>query len=505
MIPEDNKQSSTIFSDPAYYQGRDKKPPKKGKKLYKVLCVVLAACILAGGTWAAIKFIPDIIEDDKDKTINVISVSDMDISSIHIDNEPGEITFKAELVEGEKESSVVWSIDGVKAEYIDSSSVAATADGLLNLKATEKLENVDIDCGFEKPAAVASVYGKDNDFTNYTVTVGKEAIGGHGHYCKISTNPEVVYIVDISFMLSLQCKPTDFSIKTGFSGIAQTEANSSCFTEGEIVDFDYFTLTGKQFPKEIKMIIQDDESINAYFAFLMEKPIKRIANIDTPQEVVDIFSTGVQAEGAYCFDPDAKDLKKYNLDNPDVVATMSLKGNVYTVKFSFVDETYAAMYSKELDIVFMVSRSSVPVLSRKLEDYYSTFLILENLSGLSKFKIEAEGKNYDFDISYQETESDRIYTITSGDKKIKVDIFKALYQSLIGMTPISHETKSISSVAMKITFIHKENSNNTVLTFKEYTSGRYQAEIDGTPVGIITKADYDKLLKDTKATITAFE
>lgn len=506
MIPENNQSEnlsneseSTIFSDPAHYQDEPKEKAPKSKKWVRVLAVFLAACVLGGASLAALKLIPEKVNTDKpSNTITVTTTSSASVEAVKIKNSKGEITFKPSVSQQQNDSSLLWAIDGISASLTDSSKIGSATASILTLTATAELEKTEIDYGFQNPTAEALVDCKEGAAEDYTITIGKEVTGGYGYYCSVSTKPEMVYVVDTSVSAALQCVPTDFAISTAYTGIEETTENADCFSEGEIIDFDYFSLSGKQFPKEIRISVQEDESINAYFAFLMEKPSYRIADTAVPQEVVDFFISGVSSAGAYCFNPDANTLKQYGLDNPDAVVSMSMKNKVYSVKIAYIDDTFCALYSKQADIIFKVDRSAMPFLEYKVEDYYSTLLILENLSGVSKFEVKAEDQTYFFDVSYEQTESDRIYTIKTGDKTVDTDAFKDMYQTLVGITPISHETKNIEKSVCTVRFVHSSDIEDTVLTFKEYSSGRYQAEANGMIIGIITKSDYDTFLNKVK-------
>lgn len=504
MTPENNQENlindseSTIFSNPAHYNEENTKTKKGVKKWVKVLSVFLAACLVGGATFAAVKLIPDKEDEpEQNNTIVVTTTAAAKVGSIKITNEAGSVTLKTKFDEEDK-TSVLWSLDGISESLTDSSKISSTAASILTLNATAELQKEDIDYGFDNPAALAEIKGNEGGVEDYTITVGKEAVGGYGHYLSLSTKPETVYVVDTSVMLSLQCVPTDFAVSTAYSGIEETTANADCFSEGEIIDFDYFSLSGKQYDSEIKITVQEDESINAYFAFLMEKPHYRIAGTEKPQEVVDFFVSGVSAAGAFCYNPTDADFRKYGLDNADAVISMSMKGKVYTAKVAYIDDTYCAFYSKQYDIIFKVARNSMPFLQYRLEDYYSTLLILENLSGVSKFEVKAEDQTYSFDVSYEQTETDRIYTIKTGDKTVDTDAFKDMYQTLVGITPISHETKNIEKSVCTVRFVHSSDIEDTVLSFKEYSSGRYQAEANGMIIGIITKSDYDTFLNKVK-------
>lgn len=92
LTPEE--EGSTVFSDPAEH----KKTAVKQKKrlLPKVIAAVLAVGVLAGGTVAVIKLIPEREEESSAPSIETISVLDMksdDFKSVTVTNETEPLSF----------------------------------------------------------------------------------------------------------------------------------------------------------------------------------------------------------------------------------------------------------------------------------------------------------------------------------------------------------------------------------------------------------------------------
>lgn len=501
----ETEPESTIFSNPAHYN-TEQKQEKKAKQplLIKVIAAVVAVSVLSCAAYAAVKLIPEIVSDNgnTDNTIAVISTSDADVEKINITNSHGSLTLNAAVQEKNDSSEIVWTVDGVNPNYTESSSIAGVVKNLLQLTAVSEVAETNGEYGFDKPLVTAEVQPRADAFSAYTVTVGDALPAGLGNYCRVSTNPDKVYVIDENVMLELQCVATDFAVTTGFAGIEETSKNTSCFSDGSLIDFDYLTLSGKKFPQPMRIEIQEDDAINAYFAFQMVKPMRRIANNDTTQAMVDLMSDGMQSVGAYAFDPSVETLKKYGLDNPDYIFTISVVGEVYTLKASVVDELYCAMIDETAGIIHKMPLSTAVFAATTIEDFYSSFIILENLSGLSQLRVETAEKKYVFDLKYTEATDDKaaVYQAFYNGKELEIANFKTYYQSLIGMSPISFESKEIPQTQMRIVFVHSNGTDDVVLEFKEYSGQRYQVELDGMPLGLVTKTEYDKFIADTKKT-----
>ena len=500
---DNDEEESTVFADPAHYNSEAKKVKKaKHPLLIKALAALAAVAVLAGAAFAAVKLIPEIVDDDNDtdNTISVTATAEMDVEKINIINSNGSVTLNATVQESDDSSEVVWTVEGVNSDYTDSSLIADAAENVLKLTAISETAETDGEYGFDDPLVTAEVTLRDGEDEGYTVTVGDALPAGLGNYCRVSTNPDKVYVIDENVMLELQCVATDFAITTGFSGIEETSENTSCFSDGSLVDFDYLSMTGKKYPQSMRIEIQEDEAINAYFAYQMVLPTRRIANNENVEAMLSLMTDGMQSVGAYAFDPTDETLKQYGLDDPDYIFTLSVAGEEYTLKASVVDSLYCAMIDEDANIIHKMPLSVATFAATTIEDFYSSFIILENLSGLSELRVETDTQKYVFDLKYTEATDDTsaVYQAFYGGNELDITNFKTYYQSLISMTPISFESKDIAKTQMRIVFVHSNGTDDVVLEFKEYSSQRYQVEIDGMPIGLVTKTVYDKFLADTE-------
>lgn len=488
---ENNEESSTIFSAPAEH--KDKKISKKAN-FKRLIAAFAALCIVGGGTAAVVSLIPEKTEESKKSnvTFEVLNIDSANVEKAELINAQGSVTMLSELTESDGSSTVDWQVDGVNKNYTDSSSIEYAVETASVISATKKIEGSEADFGLEEPQASVTLYPRNDAFSTVTVSVGNAAPANMGYYCKISTD-ENIYLVDDGISELINLTALDFSTTSGLSGVIQTDNNSECFTDGEISDFDYITLSGSKYPKPLKIELQQDETINAYFAFKITSPTVRIGNDDNITAIIDSLSSGISSNGAYCYDPTTDDLKKYGLDNPDVVLTISVAGEKYTIIAAEVSDGYYAVIDTYGTMIHKISASLLTFATSDITDYYSSFIVLENLSGLSHFKLDfANGTSYDFVTEYNE--DDETYKAFYNGTELNIDNFKAFYRQFIGLSPVEYDEKELNETALTITLVHSNaESGDTVLKFKPYSAGRYQVEMNGIPMGLITSASYDKL------------
>lgn len=485
---------STIFSAPVDHN--DKKP-QKSKLFVKLLAAFLAVAIVVGGTLAVIKLVPEKQNDvNEDATIELLKLDTDNIEKVELTNEKGSVTLLSSVTEKNGESTTLWRVDGVTEAYTDSDSIKSTVQTTAKLNALKTVEGSLADFGLDKPGISFTIYPRNDAFPQITVTVGDAAPAGLGYYLKLS-NKETIYLVDDEIFSLSQITKLDFATKTGVSGVVQTDKNSSYFTEGAITKFDYITLSGKHYPNPLKIEMQNDEAINAYFAFLVTSPSLRIGNDDNITGLITLLSSGIKSEGAYSFDPTDAELEKYGFNSPDAVLTISIAGQPYTIAANKVDESFYAVIDSYGGIIHKIPAASLPFVSASVTDYYSSFIVLENLSGLSNFKASfADGTVYDFVTEYKK--EDESYKAFLAGKELDIANFKALYSNFIGLSPVEYASKEIKETALTITLVHSADTNDTVLKFKPYSSGRYQVEMNSIPMGLITTTNYENLVSDIK-------
>ncbi len=489
-----NNENSTIFSAPTEHND---KPPKKQNVFKKLIAAFLAVTIIVGSTIAVISLIPEKEEGQKaEVTFSVLNIDSANIEKAEIKGENSSVTLISSITEDEDSSDIEWAVEGVNNLLTDSSAIESAIDDAAVINATKEVSGELKDFGLDSPKAQITLHPRNNAFEKVTVKIGNVAPANIGYYCSLS-NSDKIYLAESSIGELIDVKAIDFATTTGLSGVVQTEDNTDCFKDGSLSDFDYIAINGKNYAAPLKIVPQEDETLNAYFAFKITAPSYRIGDDDTITELIGVLSSGIASSGAYAFEPDDKTLKEYKLDNPDIMLSISVKDSVYTILATKVDDNYYAAIDTYGGLIHKIPVSSLIFGDKKAEDYFSSFIVLENLSGLSYFKAEFEdGEKYEFKTVYEQ--EDEKYSAYYNNAELDIDNFKAFYRQFISLTPVEHNTKSLKDITLTVTLVHSNGTKDTVLNFKPYSSGRYQVEMNGIPMGLITATSYDNFAKNIK-------
>ncbi len=488
-----NNENSTIFSAPAEH---NEKPIKKQSIFKKLLASFLCVAIIAGAIVAVISLIPEKEEKKSEVKFEVLNIATDNIEKAEIKSDNKTVTLLSELTEKENSSDIAWSVDGVNKAYTDSSAIEKAVSDAAAITATKEVTGDIKEFGLDNPKAAVTLHSRNKAFDTVTIKIGNTAPAGLGYYCSVSSSDKI-YLAEGSLGNLIGLTATDFATTTGLAGVQQTSDNADCFKDGTITDFDYIAISGKNYDTPLKIVPQEDETLNAYFAFKITSPSYRIGDDDTITELLGLLANGITSSGAYEYDPDEKTLKKYRLDNPDIMLSISIKDTAYTILASKVDDNFYAAIDSYGGMIHKIAVSSLTFAEKKAVDYYSSFIVLENLSGLSHFKARFEnGEEYTFKTVY-ESEGEK-YSAFYNNTELDIDNFKAFYRQFISLTPVEHETKELKEKTLTVTLVHSNGTRDTVLTFKPYSSGRYQVELDSIPMGLITSTAYDNFAANIK-------
>lgn len=490
----ETEEASTIFSAPVDHN--DKSPTKQ--PLFKrLLAAFLALALIIGATVGVVKLIPEKeTAETPEVSFSVLNIDTANVEKAVITSGDKTLTLLSTVSESDTSSEISWSLDGITAAYTDSETIKSMVSNASVIKASKTVEGTLADFGLDKPRTTATLYARNSAFQTVTISIGNSAPANLGCYISISGDDKI-YLADNSVTALVELDELDFATKAGLSGVIKTAENADCFSDSSLNKFDYIAVSGKNYPEPMKIEMQEDETLNAYFAFKITAPSLRIGNDDKIIELVNLLGASIASSGAYAFDPDTATLKAYRLDNPDVVITISVKNKTYTILASKVDENFYAAIDTYGGLIHKIPASSLGIAEAKITDYYSTFIVLENLSGLSNFKAEFKGgETYNFQTVYNK--DDESYKALIGGKELDIDNFKALYRQFISLTAVEQDAKQISDVALTLTLVHSSGSADTVLKFKPYSSARYQVEMNGIPMGLITLSHYDKFTKNIK-------
>lgn len=504
LTPE---EGSTVFSDPAEH----KKTAVKQKKrlLPKVIAAVLAVGVLAGGTVAVIKLIPEREEDTSTPSIETISVLDMksdDFKSVTVTNENG--TFKLYSVEetetsdssdtSSSEPTVNWYLDGYDREVIDSSAAGSIAGYAASLEAVREVTSKSAaECGLENPTVKADVV--KNDGSEFSILVGSESPDNTGTYVKLSTE-EKIYITETDLKGNFTFDALSLAETGSVPGITVTDDMKDYKgDDGALSSFDTITLSGKNYPEKVVLAPNTDENLSAYAAYMTVSPTKRIA--DNVDGIFGLFKSGVSASGAYSFDTSVSSRKNLGFDNPDLTATIKLGSFTATYSFKQQEDGDYAVWYDGAKLIKKVSASSLSFIDYKVNDYYASWVCLQSINELSNFTVKTPDKTYSFDIVYDDSEdAEETYVITYEGTKLVAENFQNFYQECISLSCSDYTIdKVITEPAMSFVFTYSDTSREkTAVEFKKAGETKYQYSIDGIDMGKINSSSLNKILRQVE-------
>ena len=504
LTPE---EGSTVFSDPAEH----KKTAVKQKKrlLPKVIAAVLAVGVLAGGTVAVIKLIPERKEDTSTPSIETISVLDMksdDFKSVTVTNENG--TFKLYSVEetetsdssdtSSSEPTVNWYLDGYDREVIDSSAAGSIAGYAASLEAVREVTSKSAaECGLENPTVKADVV--KNDGSEFSILVGSESPDNTGTYVKLSTE-EKIYITETDLKGNFTFDALSLAETGSVPGITVTDDMKDYKgDDGALSSFDTITLSGKNYPEKVVLAPNTDENLSAYAAYMTVSPTKRIA--DNVDGIFGLFKSGVSASGAYSFDTSVSSRKNLGFDNPDLTATIKVGSVTQTYSFKQQEDGDYAVWYDGAKLIKKVSASSLSFIDYKVNDYYASWVCLQSINELSNFTVKTPDKTYSFDIVYDDSEdAEETYVITYEGTKLVAENFQNFYQECISLSCTDYTIdKVITEPAMSFVFTYSDTSREkTAVDFKKAGETKYQYSIDGIDMGKINSSSLNKILRQVE-------
>ena len=489
---------STIFSAPKEHID---KPKKSGGRAKKVIAALCAVAVLIGGTFAVIKLIPVLEETvtDNDKSETVVELDSDDFTKVTLTRGDDKLVLISEIEESSKDSTVVWTLDGYNSELIDTYNVGVTVSELANITALRKMKSTEGNYGFDAPKATAEFIGR-GETKGFTLTIGNESPDGRGYYLK-TTLAETVYLVEETEITEIFNEDLAYARNDNLGGFDENSDNSDYFTDGSLSIYDTLVVNGKNFPQTMKVEKNDDDS---YIAFQITSPMNRYA-YDT-KEFLLALGQGIVCAGSYSFDKSDASLKKFGLDDPYMIATMTVAGESLTYKIAKVDDTYAAVVCDSSPMIRKVALSNLVFIDDDVTDYYYKTLIVENIKDVDKLIMQNGGKTYAFNLWYEtkvaeseDEEDEEIFHVSNGLAELDGANFKKYYLALLGISNVGFETKEISgNYETVLTFKHNNDTKDTVIGFKKYSEQRWQYYIDGVASGIITSNDYSKLVDYTK-------
>ncbi|MBO4467776.1 MAG: DUF4340 domain-containing protein, partial [Clostridia bacterium] len=470
----------------------EKKIQKKNGVL-KIAVYAFCVAIIVCGCFFAKEFIPkkekkntSTPSSSSEEEIKVLDLDTSKLKSITVNNPKGTLNIYSETAN----ESTSWYVDGVNKELISTYSTSLLATAATNITASREItEMTDADCGFDAPSFRTEILGSDDSKISFMI--GKDAAIGDGCYLKIDGKSEI-YLVDNTIKTSLNKEAIDLADADSMPRVTETDSTKAFFENGELYSCDSITVTGKNYPKPLVIVQNDDQQIAEYVKYKITSPDDHLAdNID---DLFALFANGVTTDGAYSFD--AADPAGFGLNDPDITVTMKLNDKTSVFKFAKRDDGYYAGWCSDGKVIYRVALSTIEsVVKSKATDYYSKLVCLYYIDDLTSFAVKTSDKTYSFGIAANsDTKSEDKYVITHDGKKVDCKSFQNFYQFVISTPCEEYGTTNASGDKISFEFAFKNGGKDSI-EFIRISDTRYQYSINGKAMGQVSATRLNKIVK----------
>lgn len=503
-------QYETIFGDPAKKAPATAKNPNK-KRIITIISAFLAVVVLAVGTFSVIKLIPKKNQDD-DNTSSSAGISLLDVdadlfSKVTVTNKNGKFVFTSERKKVEKTESstestpeyeTVWTLEGLDSSVIDSYLVADIFVGLEKLSATRKVTAMSLsDCGLDNPTYTLDI--ESEKYGKFSISIGNYSKDNMGVYLKLSTKEEI-YLVPNDIAMALEFTAVDLADVTDIEILDIDNGElDNYLSESSLVAFDKLYVSGNNFKTPLTIGMNNDAFLGGFMPYLITSPVKREAG--DLSSILSIFRNGVSADAAYAMDVSAESIKKFKLDNPDIVFKIEVAGQSLTYKFSKIDNQYCAMVTSKSKIIKKVSFENLPFIKFTSEDLYSPFMWLRAVDDIKEMTFNVGGKTHKFEIDYDhgenmEIDTDDTLKVKYNGKDIDANQFENFFKVVIGTQNTDFDVSKLKETPeMKIVIKYIEKYNRTeTLTFTRSSATTYQYALNGKETGRISSSNYSRIV-----------
>ena len=136
-------------------------------------------------------------------------------------------------------------------------------------------------------------------------------------------------------------------------------------------------------------------------------------------------------------------------------------------------------------------------------DIFNTLLFIENITNAESLSVESGMEKITFGIVTEydeESDSNNLTKITVGGQEITKSNFQNYYQYLVGVKAQSYEevdTKGLTPETVLV-LTHIGGKTSTTVKYFKITNTRYQVEVNGVKMGLISSSEHTRIMKYAK-------
>lgn len=335
------------------------------------------------------------------------------------------------------------------------------------------------------------------------------------------TKPKTMYLGDLtpsgtSYYFRLQDDPAVYTIGS-YNGekflLNPADFRDNSLAQINIEKINYFKLSRTGQP-DLEIRINTEESEFAQYGigiWQMTKPYQEPMSVRTEkfQSILQSITSITNAD--QFIDDNPADLGRYGLAKPQAEVLIKDDQSQFRLLIGnpMGDE---AFYCKKPDSkgVFTISSNDLFFIDTKAFELVEKFAYIVNIDNVDHIKISGLGSNYDLTITRKEKKSatedspefDASYQING--KKVKEQLFKSAYQSIIGLTVESECPTQPKNQTPELTMTFSLNKGvqpKTQINYVPYDYDFYAVFRGGKAEFLISKDQVTAMLNEFKNTI----
>ena len=508
---EQAEELSTIFSDPTVKHDKVKKP----QFLKKILLGVVAVAVVAAITITLVLTVPVLTDDNEAENDEEIRMMNEDLFSgvnkVVLTRKDATIEFCTHQVEnqnssGETEAKTQWRLANIDTSLTNQSVIDNSVKSYMEQtysRVISENKNDGNDYGFDNPYYKVDFYKEGIEEIYLSLIIGNKSPELSGRYATTSLDNKVYYLRDYGFSHYEKTELSFAAVESVDAITADSSVNNDYFSSGTLVSCDKLVLSGKNLGGTYTVGVKEVDNITVFNSYHITSPVSRSANDENIANIVALFSEGISADACYSFTTTDYDMKKFGLDNPDFSATIYVGDTTRTFSASLQGDGSYAVYCPDNKTIMKVAASALEPATYTKKELFNSFLFIESITAANKLTLSSNGESLSFDISTEydeESKSDVLSAVHLGKKELTLKNFQNYYSFVLGITAASYDTVDTSSLTPEtvLTVYHKDGSQPTTVKYFKVSSGRYQVETNGTPMGLISSSNHSYIVKYAK-------
>lgn len=437
-----------------------------------------------------------------------------DVNKVSMKTREGNYTFLVEnpvSEDGTTEAST-YTLEGFEGYSLAETNPALLVGDVCNidfLKVADLSGENAAEYGLDNPRVEATAYYSDGTYS--IVYLGDDAPGGTHCYVQFGDN-KTVYIVAAEEVDSLLLKITD-QFSTSINADKTTVSDES---------FDKITLGGTHLAEKIVIEANEERSLNCYYILSSHNGMPVSA---TEGSAVIGTIKSLTAEEVVCVNPDEKQLESYGLLNPYATVETTytytestyepdgteIKGKPINLPVSLIASAADAdgkvyMMQKDGKLVYRISSSSVVWATTSLEKLMSEYVLCPNYESLTSVLLEANGKAYKFDLSYEDltvtgedgtTTTVKDPTVKFAGKEIDSDQFYILFQDMAFLEKAGEDNSAATNgELLKVTYTYSTSRTSDTVVFYSTDTQKVVASVNSMKRGYVYKDYIESLVEN---------